>query len=382
MWFPLPAWASSSHARHPCYAAFRLEAYIGAPVLVNGKVHGTVNFSSPTPYHREFDDTDREFMALLARWVGSAIEREQAQQLLASNERQLQTIIDTEPECVKLLTPDGRLLQMNRAGLGMIEANSLEQVAWQATSLASSQPAGQGSLPRNSTSESCKAKTGSLEFEIIGLKGGHRQMETHAVPMRDNEGRITSILAVTRDITERKRNEAELELHRRHLEELVQQRTTALMETEARATHIIQSSADGLYGVDAKGLITFINPAACEMLGYTVEQVIGQPGHALFHHSKPDGSPYPLEECPSHSALQPGYQDACRQRGLLACRWPSRAGDVCHSSHAGRRQDDRRGDQLRRHERTTGRRPGPRTGPDGRREPGAYPQRVSRQHES
>jgi len=297
---------SSSHARHPCYAAFRLEAYIGAPLLVNGKVHGTVNFSSPTPYHREFDDTDREFMALLARWVGSAIEREQAQQQLASNERQLQTIIDTEPECVKLLTPDGRLLQMNRAGLGMIEANSAEQVLG-CDILTVIAPADRAAF-RALNDGVMQGKAGSLEFEIIGLKGGHRQMETHAVPMRDNEGRITSILAVTRDITERKRSEAELELHRRHLEELVQQRTTALMETEARATHILQSSADGLYGVDAKGLITFINPAACEMLGYTAEQVIGQPGHALFHHSKPDGSPYPLEECPSHNALCRGIK--------------------------------------------------------------------------
>jgi hypothetical protein len=42
------------------------------------------------------------------------------------------------------------------------------------------------------------------------------------------------------------------------------------------------------------------------MLGYTEEQVIGSNGHHLFHHSKPDGAPYPVEECPSHNALRLG----------------------------------------------------------------------------
>jgi len=295
---------ASPHAGHPCYQAFKLESYIAAPIHCDGEVFGTVNFSSPKPYHRDFDETDSEFMALLARWVGSAIERDRAQQKLASSERHLQTIIETEPECVKVLSADGRLLQMNRAGLGMIEADSLEQVIGRDLMDIVAEP---DRAAFNALNERVmRGETGSLEFEIVGLKGSHRHLETHAVPMHDNAGRITSILAVTRDITARKRDEAELAQHRQHLEELVEQRTAALLETEARASHIIQSSADGLYGVDARGVITFINPAACEILGYTAEQVIGRTGHALFHHSKPDGSPYPIEECPSHSALQLG----------------------------------------------------------------------------
>ena len=96
--------------------------------------------------------------------------------------------------------------------------------------------------------------------------------------------------------------------HRQHLEELVRQRTAALMETEARASHLLHSSADGLYGVDQGGNITFINPAACAMLGYRAEEVIGKSAHALFHHSKPDGSPYPLDTCPSHAAVLNGHE--------------------------------------------------------------------------
>jgi PAS domain S-box-containing protein len=92
------------------------------------------------------------------------------------------------------------------------------------------------------------------------------------------------------------------------LENMVDERTAALAQTEARASHILQSSADGLYGVDRDGKITFINPAGCQLLGCTVEQVIGHSAHALFHHSKADGTPYPADECPAYKALRHGHE--------------------------------------------------------------------------
>ncbi len=67
-----------------------------------------------------------------------------------------------------------------------------------------------------------------LEFEIQGLKGGHRWLETHATPLRNAEGQIPARLGVTRDITQRKHNEVELERHRYHLEEQVLARTIEL----------------------------------------------------------------------------------------------------------------------------------------------------------
>jgi PAS domain S-box-containing protein len=297
--------ATSRFASHPCYEAFKLETYIGAPVLVDGAVFGTVNFSSSAAYGREFDETDREFIALLARWVGSVLERERSQRDLAASERQLQTIIDSEPECVKILAPDGSVQQMNRAGLAMIEADSAEQVIGQNVNNLVTPAYRQAFL--NLNTRVANGESGALIFEIIGLKGSHRWLETHAVPLRDNAGTITGLLGLTRDITEKKRVEAELEQYRRNLEGLVEQRTTALLETEARASHVIEASADGLYGIDAEGLITFINPAACAMLGYSAEQAIGQHCHALFHHHKPDGATYPETECPSLVALKFGH---------------------------------------------------------------------------
>ena len=122
----------------------------------------------------------------------------------------------------------------------------------------------------------------------------------------ERDGRITGAVNVFRDISERKRIEGELAEHRQRLEELVAQRSAALLQTEAQASLILESTADGLYGIDAKGVITFVNPAACALLGYAAEQMVGQSAHALLHHSRADGTPYPAVDCPSYGALRLG----------------------------------------------------------------------------
>jgi PAS domain S-box-containing protein len=67
--------AASAWASHPCYAAFKLEAYLGTPVMVAGQVYGTLNFSDPRPKPTPFRPMDREFVRLMAQWIGSEIER-------------------------------------------------------------------------------------------------------------------------------------------------------------------------------------------------------------------------------------------------------------------------------------------------------------------
>jgi len=69
---------------------------------------------------------------------------------------------------------------------------------------------------------------------------------------------------------------------------------------------ILASSGEGIYGLDVEGKLTFVNPAGAQMLGYHMEELLGGPMHELIHHTKPDGSPYPREDCPFNAALQGG----------------------------------------------------------------------------
>ncbi|SDH34869.1 PAS domain-containing hybrid sensor histidine kinase/response regulator [Propionivibrio dicarboxylicus] len=151
----------------------------------------------------------------------------------------------------------------------------------------------------------------SVFIESGNVKGEHLCLEVHKSPFVAPDGEILGTVGCARNITERRRIEDELEEHRQHLEELVDLRTNALLETELRASYILQSTADGLYGVGVDGAITFINPAACRMLGVTEKDAIGKNAHMLFHHQHADGSPYPAEECRIGLAVARGEALRC-----------------------------------------------------------------------
>ncbi|MGB7380219.1 MAG: response regulator [Rivularia sp. (in: cyanobacteria)] len=70
---------NSPWCNHPAYLRFGMEFYIGARILVAGKVHSTLSFSSLKPRQQRFQNTYRELLKLMAQWVGSQIEREQAE---------------------------------------------------------------------------------------------------------------------------------------------------------------------------------------------------------------------------------------------------------------------------------------------------------------
>ena len=76
--------------------------------------------------------------------------------------------------------------------------------------------------------------------------------------------------------------------------------------SEERTRLILESSAEGIFGVDTEGVIRFVNPAACRLLGYAAEELNDQPSHALIHHHRSDGTLYPVEECPMLAAYKQG----------------------------------------------------------------------------
>lgn len=170
------------------------------------------------------------------------------EQQLAERESFLRTIIEAEPECVTLLAADGRVLEINPAGLAMIEADDRAQVIGHDVSeLVAPDYREQF---RALTAGAFRGKAGTLEFELIGLKGTRRTLETHAVPLRNGGAEVTVMLAVTRDVSERKRAEA------------------ALRESEELLRTVAENIPAGIAIYNDDGL-AYVNPA-CEVLtGYT-----------------------------------------------------------------------------------------------------------------
>ncbi len=117
-------------------------------------------------------------------------------------EQRLRAIIAAEPECVAIVAPDGRLLDMNPAGLRMLQAESLEEMCrW--PFLRQVAPAYRRAFVRLQR-RILNGESGMLEFEAVGIAGKHCWLEIHAAPLYDASGTITALLGISRDVTERR----------------------------------------------------------------------------------------------------------------------------------------------------------------------------------
>ena len=75
-------------------------------------------------------------------------------------------------------------------------------------------------------------------------------------------------------------------------------------EKRPLAELLVESTDQGIYGIDQWGRCTFVNPSAAQMLGYHPDELLGKRMHQLVHHTRSDGSPYPVEECPIYQAFE------------------------------------------------------------------------------
>ena len=83
----------------------------------------------------------------------------------------------------------------------------------------------------------------------------------------------------------------------------------ALRANQERLRLLLDSTAEGIYGIDLEGNCTFCNPAAARMLGYPgPEALLGKNVHALVHHTRRDGTAYPNHECPIYDAFRTGEE--------------------------------------------------------------------------
>ena len=131
-------------------------------------------------------------------------ERKRIEVALRESEERFRAIFETTPECVKLVSADGTLLHMNGPGLQMVGARSADEVVGKNVyDLIAPEDRDRFKAFNESI---CQGEQGSLQFDIIGLEGKRRHMETHAAPLRNPDETVVH-LAVTVDISERKQAE-------------------------------------------------------------------------------------------------------------------------------------------------------------------------------
>ena len=190
-------------------------------------------------------------------------ERIRAEKAVRESEERFRAIVETTPECVKLVAPDGTLQHMNTSGVQMIGADSPEAVVGRSVyDLVAPEDRARF---RAFNEEVCSGRKGTLAFDIIGLNGVRRRMETHAAPMRTPDGTIVQ-LAVTRDVSERKL-----------AEERERRITTEAVATNAKFRAVFEQTSVFAAIMTNDGVVIDANRMCLDACGYRAEDVLGKP---------------------------------------------------------------------------------------------------------
>lgn len=181
-------------------------------------------------------------------------ERKRIERALRESEERFRAIVETTPECVKLVSADGTLLHMNSPGLQMVGAHSAEEVVGK--NLYELIAPDDRDRFKAFNESICRGEHGSLQFDIVGLEGKRRHMETHAAPLRNTDGTMVH-LAVTSDISQRKQAEQ------------------ALRESEQRYRAITEATPIMVWMASLDKLCYYFNKGWLDFVGRTLEQESG-----------------------------------------------------------------------------------------------------------
>lgn len=217
------------------------------------KITKAANLIAKGDYTKRLEIKTHDEIASLAdsfNQMSESIHR--SQKALEDSKRFVESIIEAEPECVCVISQDGTLQNINPAGLRIIEADISEQVVGKKIDQLIVPEHLQSFL--NLSENVYKGVGGTLQFEIVGMKGRRRWLETNSVPLYDDAEHIVGHLGINRDITERKLAEEFLLKFRMGIER----------------------SGDAVLLTEPDGTIVYVNPAFENIFGYSKEEAIGK----------------------------------------------------------------------------------------------------------
>ena len=229
----------------------------------------------------------------------------------------MNAIVTQAVDAIDVIDPETlAFVQVNQAGAAML-GYTLEEY----------QQAGLPGIQAERQSDELRTTLQTLisEGHALVFENQHRCKDGSVIDVAVTANRVAMghkwlVVGIWRDITLLKATERELQRHREELEQLVDERTAeavaarlraelataevshsaqALAVKEAELRLLMDSTSEGIFGVDSQGIITFANVAAARHLGFAQpSDMVGQDAHDITHHSHADGSPYPAHDCP------------------------------------------------------------------------------------
>ncbi len=302
---------------HPAYDSFKLESYIGVPVLVGDIAYGTLNFSSPEPRVMRFSSADREILMLMALWIGGALQAQEEARLLQSRVRQLEqtrnalreerdfifTVLNTVDDLVLVQDRQGRIVRFNRK-CSKVTGYTYDEVRGRLFWDILLPPEDRSAMREKFLNPSGDQFPSRHESGLLTKDGGTRLIAWSNAAVLDEKGDVEFVISTGSDITEMKSWQQ------------------ALKESEEKYRLLFENATDAIYLIDpVSSLILDSNKKAGLMAGFSSGELkemtildlhpaeeratlaaqlsdlgdtAGKPIFNGFHHRRKDGTLLPI----------------------------------------------------------------------------------------
>lgn len=191
------------------------------------------------------------------RMIGAMVdmtEINEARLKLTESENRLRTILDTNPDCIKLVDINGNLEEINKGGLVMLGLDDPNEIIGKNLYGLLGKP--YRKRADDVIKKAFEGESSVLEYELFDFRGNTLWCLSHAVPYRSASGKIVSALVVTTDNTDMKKAES------------------LLRKSEEKYRTLLEQAADGIVLSDLKGKLIEVNESICQLTGYSRDELI------------------------------------------------------------------------------------------------------------
>lgn len=229
--------------------------------------------------------------------------RHHAEQALAASEGYNRSIVQSSPDCLKVLSLDGHLLDMAEPGRKLMEVDDFETIRnadwvnafWQGKDREHA---------RRAIADACAGGTGRFTGFTPTLKNSPRWWDVIITPILDSDGKPERLLGVSRDITSQRQAEEQIRQLNTSLERRVQERTGELQREKKLNHQLLENLAEGVVACDTEGTLTLFNKTIREWYGINLPIVSSEQWASHYNLFEADAvTPLPTQQIPLLRAL-------------------------------------------------------------------------------
>ncbi len=214
-------------------------------------------------------------------------ERLHEQAAIREAEERYRALVDLSPQVIWQCDAEGRLIFCNRYWCDFtgLSAEQSAGMGW----LAAVAPDHRDAVLHQWHGALHSGQAGNFEVPLLAADGSTRWFQGSGAPVYDCDCRLLHWVLVAQSV------------HERRLAEIKR------LESEAFTRSLLDAASEGFYSIDTEGNVTLCNQAFVNLLGFaSKDELLGRQLHHVIHHSRPDGSPYPVEQCPIQRTARTG----------------------------------------------------------------------------